>query len=107
MFEPLETRRLLTAALNNSVLTITGSAFGDNLVAENQGSFIKVTENNSKTSTFRTSKVSGIVFNGLAGNDTLTNKSSKPSIMNGGADNDIMIGSALAADEFNGETESD
>src|SRR5262245_38541533 len=100
MLETLESRRLLTATLNNGVLTITGGAFGDNLVAENQGSFIKVTENNSKTSTFRANKVSGIVFNGLAGNDTLTNKSSKPSIMNGGADSDTMIGSPNAADEF-------
>src|SRR4051794_31072954 len=107
MFETLEARRLLTATLNNGILTITGGAAGDSLIAENQGSNVRVIENGSRISSFKATKVSNIVFNGLAGNDTLTNNSSKPSIMNGGADNDIMIGSPSVADDFNGGSESD
>ena len=107
MLETLEARRLLTASLNNGILTITGGAAGDNLVAEIQGSHVKVIENGSKISTFKANKVNHIVFNGLAGNDTLTNTTFKPSIMNGGAENDIMIGSPNAADDFNGGSESD
>ncbi|MGH7180322.1 MAG: calcium-binding protein, partial [Tepidisphaeraceae bacterium] len=107
MIESLEFRRLLSASLNNGILTITGGAAGDVLIAENQGSHIKVIENGSKVSTFKTTKVNHIVFNGLAGNDTLTNRSSKPSIMNGGSDFDTMIGSPTVGDDFNGGSESD
>src|SRR5262245_39095219 len=107
MLEKLESRRLLVASLNGGVLTITGNAAGDSLVAEDNGQHIHVIENLTKITKFKANKVNHIVFNGLAGNDTLTNNTLKPSIMNGGEGNDIMNGSPTASDEFTGGNGTD
>ncbi|WP_165245007.1 hypothetical protein [Paludisphaera soli] len=104
LVEALEGRRLMAASITlnptTQVLTITGTASRDYLLAREIGNQISVDAYDgngvltNKTS-FAKSSVSKIVMNGLGGDDTLVAQPvSMPVALNGGDGNDALYGGA-------------
>src|SRR4051812_29866897 len=92
-FERLESRQLMSAAIQNSVLTITGTAGNDKISIDRQNGQIVVNDN-GRTRRFSVNTVNRIVINALGGNDTVTgtNNVNRPMEINGGNDNDTLKG---------------
>lgn len=118
MFQPLEARQLLAAALADGVLTVTGTAKNDrvSIVLSRDGDTITVSETSGnrfrKGTTTRTefaaADVTSIVVNAGAGNDSVTlagGTRSTPfavaATINGDAGNDNLSGAA-GSDSING-----
>jgi Ca2+-binding RTX toxin-like protein len=125
--ESLESRRLLTATLENGVLTVTGTGNADFIaVRPVPGAQLAVYEGRPTTSTFPAlpptlfpaRSVNSIVVNGLGGDDSIAVHAVKPSAdptlvapiaipttINGGAGNDRIVGNVgndvISGDEGN------
>ena len=92
LIDALETRRLLAASLNGTVLTITGTS-GNDAISVNQGSSVVVNLNGNKTS-FNAASVNSIRVEGGTGDDTidLRGNVSRRATINAGAGNDRIYG---------------
>jgi hypothetical protein len=114
-FEPLEDRRLMatlpTATLTSGVLTVSGTEAADMLVFNQSAGRLSIS---GISNTFAASQVSKIVVDGKGGNDQiLLNSEARgsqpiqiPSVLHGGAGDDVIIGSA-AADQIFGDLGND
>lgn len=91
-----------TGILRNSlgIVTIEGTTQDDSSTISVSGRDVTISLNSTSV-TFPLSKVRGLVFKGLDGNDSFTNNSSIGSTAYGGNGNDVLTGGA-AADTFFG-----
>ncbi|HEV8604562.1 MAG TPA: calcium-binding protein [Tepidisphaeraceae bacterium] len=93
LFEQLESRQMLAATLTGGVLTVDGSAKGDNIRVQIAGPNIVVHVNKS-TRNFVRADVDSILVNGRAGNDKINvvNKQLGNVVIQGGSGNDNILG---------------
>ena len=96
-FESLEGRQLFSASLYAGTLTVSGSAYSDQIqVSRSTGPLfdrIDVIENGYITGSFNTGSVSTIRVHGNAGNDTLAVGANIGGVyLNGGEGNDALYG---------------
>ena len=97
-YQNLEARKLLAGiSFSNGVLRVDGGNFADVASVTNQpgGMILAELEANGVTipsQTFAASAVNQILLYGYAGDDTLDNSTSIPSIVNGHAGNDTLRG---------------
>lgn len=96
-----------TGILRNSlgIVTIEGTAGNDQSNISVSGSDVTISLNNTST-IFSVSKVRGLVFKGLNGDDTFINNSGIPSQAFGGNGNDTLVGGS-ATDTFFGGNGND
>lgn len=94
-FEPLETRKLMSASLVNGVLTVSGSNLNDVIAVSQDATRVRVNEN-GVVSAFALSSVNSVVVDGLGGNDQLLGRTNlqKPMTLRGGEGNDTLVGGA-------------
>src|SRR5438094_257370 len=108
-FECLEGRKLLSATLENGVLTVTGTVKSDHMsISLNHDDPTKLDVSvNDEASQFTLADITGgIVMNGLGGKDRMNVNEENGAItlavsMNGGSGRDIMHGGS-GADDMNG-----
>ena len=107
MFEPLESRRLLTATLNAGVLTIIGTNRSDHIevIRRDDDGQVRVEINNA-VARFRFGDVNRIHISGLGGHDFIEYSGRDgglyfPSNVSGGKGNDT-IGTGLGDDTISG-----
>jgi hypothetical protein len=93
MFEPLEGRVLLSAVVNNGILTITGTDHADHINVIQRRSVLIVHEG-SATARFGKKHISSIVINALGGNDKIKVTSKLSTTIDGGDGKDLIIGGA-------------
>src|SRR4051812_21389271 len=100
MFESLEARRLLSAAIKGGVLNVRGTAGPDDILIEQQGTSLivqlstKFSHVTSKSS-FLLKRVHSINVNALGGNDRVDARGvSIANTLAGGSGDDILLGSA-------------
>jgi Ca2+-binding RTX toxin-like protein len=93
MYEGLESRRLLSASLQNFVLTVTGTNNADLIALAIVNGKIRVGESNVHTD-FVSSQVHKIVIQAKGGNDRvgISTAITQPSEIHGGAGNDSLRG---------------
>ncbi len=93
--ELLEDRQLLTAALANGVLTITGTENADRFRVKLGGTNLSVKEGSTVTN-FTAAQVTSIVINGLGGDDRiiLSKEIEIPATIDGGTGDDFIVGGA-------------
>jgi Ca2+-binding RTX toxin-like protein len=92
-FEPLESRRLLSASLVNGVLTVTGTELNDVIAISQDKTRVRVNEDGRVTA-FTSSLVKRIVVNALGGIDKILGRPNltKPMTADGGAGRDTLLG---------------
>lgn len=116
-FESLETRRLLTATLENGLLTVTGTNNNNLIVIFRDNDTVKVFEGRffglpAIITTFPLADVESILVNAGAGHDTVKvggffgGPLAIPSTLNGGDGNDVLSSSA-GDDVLNGDAGND
>jgi Ca2+-binding RTX toxin-like protein len=103
MIENLESRKLLSAALNGTILTVTGSKYNDKITIVGDSNYLTVNELNA-TSSF--AGVTSIVVLGDKGNDYIANLTQIPSSLFGGSGNDYLQGGG-GSDYLWGESGND
>src|SRR4051812_33490971 len=98
-FEELESRRLLTAAVSNAVLTILGTSGKDSLVVTQDAKNVLVSENGAAAQAFAASSIRSISIDMAGGNDRvqMQAKGGKlpvkiPAIIMGSRGNDTLRG---------------
>jgi hypothetical protein len=105
--QSLEDRRLLSASLGGTTLTVTGGSGVDNIAITKNATSLLVKQN-GVTKSFKLSAVAKIVVNAGAGNDTVNVAAdiTKPSTLNGGDGNDTLGGGG-GNDSVNGGAGAD
>src|SRR5215212_8527917 len=98
MFEKLEHRKLLSAALKGDVLNVRGTAGDDIIIVRQNEKLVIVQISNarshfSSSSTFKLNKVHAVKIDALAGNDRIDARQLElASTINGGSGNDTIFG---------------
>src|SRR4051794_12444363 len=70
--DPLEGRRLLSASLDDGLLSVGGTPGNDDISVGASGGSLTVTVNGQNQGTFAISDVDGIQVSGLDGNDSIS-----------------------------------
>ncbi len=95
--ESLESRRLLTTTLVNGVLTVVGTAAGEDIVVtyDSPNQLYRAYVNNVQEASYDVALVTSVSVSGLAGHDEITMDWSGgvSASINGGDGNDTIIGS--------------
>jgi Ca2+-binding RTX toxin-like protein len=92
--ETLEPRRLLAsfASLNaHGTLSVVGTSGDDHIAVQFTDTTVQAIRNGNTVS-FSKSAVKRIWVNGFGGNDSIVNKTNRPSTLIGGAANDVLVG---------------
>jgi Ca2+-binding RTX toxin-like protein len=98
MLENLENRRLMSAVLNNGLLTITGTEGNDRIEVDTAGGTVYVFENNILSRAFPDVQVTTITVNALGGADyvKMWPSTTQRASINAGAGNDTVYASNSA-----------
>jgi len=92
MFEPLESRRLLSIDLTGGLLTVTGTASPETILMSVTGAFLTVTQD-MIVRRFPVASVTSITINADAGSDTITlGRGVIGATIDGGGGNDSIRG---------------
>jgi hypothetical protein len=106
-FEPLETRQLMSATLDNGVLRIVGTDRPDSIVVTKYNGWVH-TVVNGEDGYFSPSSVASIVINAMGGADSvrLYDTLTTPATIWGGSGNDVIVGGG-GDDVISGEMGND
>lgn len=98
----------VTGVLRNALghIVIEGTAGDDSANVSVSGSNF-IVDLNGTSYTFAAPRVTGFVFKGLAGNDSFTNNSIRPSLGYGGSGDDLMVGGSSTDKFFGGDGNDD
>ena len=101
MFEPLDAHVLLSASIQNSVLTIEGTSKKDVIALSQSGKTITVIENGAVPETFSAGAITSISIDCGAGNDAVELQKKAgvdavriPALIMGDGGNDTLVGGA-------------
>jgi Ca2+-binding RTX toxin-like protein len=98
-FESIESRTLLSATLNNGLLTVSGTEAADVVTVVDNGAGQIAVNVNGTIDNFQSAQVTTISVSVLGGSDSVSLTGATPATINGGAGHDTLIGGD-GADHF-------